>query len=238
MGTRSKVLVDISLTHVIKYGSTSYDNAKQQKRSNSVSGDSGWDGDNWLEATTKDGRIYFYHRKTRKVRWDKPPPHIARQMDERKRQEEMLAEKRRKERVDALRRAQEDKKEYNAHKLRLSNDVQKRVHKWSHRGPNGLQAKTLYELLDTIHTAMPNLIPKALPGSGHLEWHSINEDSDPFGLHSTPRRVDMKVLKKMYRVALLKVHPDRIGKDASLEDRLLAEQVFDVINKQAKASGL
>ena len=85
---------------------------------------------------------------------------------------------------------------------------------------------------------MPNLISKALPGSGHLEWHSVNEDSDPFGLHSTPRRVDMKVLKKMYRVALLKVHPDRIGKDASLEDRLLAEQVFDVINKQAKASGL
>ena len=74
-------------------GSTPYTHTADRKRSTSVSGDSGWDGDNWLEATTKDGRIYFYHRKTRKVRWDKPPPHIARQMDERKKQEEMVAEK-------------------------------------------------------------------------------------------------------------------------------------------------
>ena len=42
----------------------------------------------------------------------------------------------------------------------------------------------------------------------------------------------------MYRVALLKIHPDRIGKNVSVEVRLLAEQVFGVINKQAKESGL
>ena len=78
---------------------------------------------------------------------------------------------------------------------------------------------------------MPELVSKPLPGTRKIVYENI--DNDPFGYSTNKNNhVDAKVLKKMYRVALLKIHPDRIGKNVSPETRLLAEQVFGVINKQ------
>ena len=213
------------------YKKSSYKNTTSAK-------DKSWDGDNWLEATTKDGRIYYYHRNTRIVRWDKPPPHIAKQMDERKKREEMVAEKRRKERLDALRKSEEDKKEYNDFKIQISAKVQKRVQNWSRVSDHGKKLKSLFNLLNTIHLDMPELVLKPLPGARKVVKQNL--DDDPFGYNSNMNNniPDAKTLKKMYRVALLKIHPDRIGKNVSVEVRLLAEQVFGVINKQAKESGL
>jgi len=224
--------------HTSRAYSSNNDSSKSNKRDKNASAkDKSWDGDNWLEATTKDGRVYYYHRNTRSVRWDKPPPHIAKQMDERKKREEINAEKRRRQRLDALRKAEEDKKEYNNFKIRTSAKVQKRVQNWSCASNSSKKLKSLFELLNTIHLDMPELVSKPLPGAKKIVHQNI--DNDPFGYSTNKNNnVDAKDLKKMYRVALLKIHPDRIGKNVSPETRLLAEQVFGVINKQAKANGL
>ena len=149
-----------------------------------------------------------------------------------------LSEKRRKERLDALRKSEEDKKEYNDFKIQISAKVQKRVQNWSRVSDNGKKLKSLFNLLNTIHLDMPELVLKPLPGARKVVKQNL--DDDPFGYNSNRNNniPDAKTLKKMYRVALLKIHPDRIGKNVSVEVRLLAEQVFGVINKQAKESGL
>ena len=55
---------------------------------------------NWVEAKTKDGDIYYYHRHNRAVRWDRPTPELAAKIEAR----EVSLRERQAERVAALER--------------------------------------------------------------------------------------------------------------------------------------
>ena len=94
----------------------------------------------------------------------------------------MVAEKRRKERLDALRKSEEDKKEYNDFKIQISAKVQKRVQNWSRVSDNGKKLKSLFNLLNTIHLDMPELVLKPLPGARKVVKQNL--DDDPFGYNS------------------------------------------------------
>ena len=57
---------------------------------------------NWLQARTDEGQVYYYHRISRAVRWERPDPDMARKVEARIIGEKLKHKRRHAERVQEI----------------------------------------------------------------------------------------------------------------------------------------
>ncbi|KAI8850814.1 DnaJ domain-containing protein [Chytridium lagenaria] len=91
-------------------------------------------------------------------------------------------------------------------KISLTDNVEARINAWKNGKDNNIRA--LLSSLDTILWKESN-------------WVSINLSE-----LITPQQVKIKYMK-----AVAKVHPDKLKPDTSVEQRMIANNVFGVLNK-------
>eukprot|EP00940_MAST-03C_sp_MAST-3C-sp2_P000767 g767.t1 len=165
---------------------------------------------NWIKAQRpSDGATYYYHRKTRAVRWDRPSSDVMRKVEARLQQEQMETEARQEERLRRLREEEERSQKEAECAAALTSKIDRKTEEWA-------KNKALHVLLRTL--------PEILPHISASKFPTLNRDAGT------------SEIKRAYRKALRIVHPDK-QKNRVLEERLLAQRVFSTLVK-AQASSM
>jgi len=92
-------------------------------------------------------------------------------------------------------------------KHRAAATVKEKINTWGYK--NGMQ-KNIRTLLSTLHSVL---------------WEGNNWK--PIGIADL---IDLPAIKRQFKVAMLVVHPDRLGPDATPEQRVAAELIFEALN--------
>lgn len=187
---------------------------------------------NWLPARAPDGAVYYYHRITRAVRWDKPEGEIAKKMEARilgvsralpppprrvlssslapfVTQEDAAVKARQAERLAGLAADHEQARQAAAQKTRIESEVDSRVKIWS-------RGKGIRQLLVSLHTVLTTRsVPDYISGGA-----SVSASAEE--------------LKKTYHKAIRLVHPDKVAAAATLEAQIEAQKVFAVLSEAYK----
>jgi len=146
----------------------------------------------WLPAYTDDGQTYFYHRHTRAVRWDRPTPEVARQVDARVEASRQKVEERRALRVRQLAEEEDRRRREAEEKDSIRGRTERRVNAWARGRP-----------LRSLLVGLADFVPwaaKALPTN----------------LASAAATGDATAVKKAHLRSLRAVHPDKMaGADAA-----------------------
>lgn len=163
--------------------------------------------DNWLQARTAEGQVYYYHRVSRAVRWEKPDPEMARKVEARIIGEKLRHKRRHAERVQQINDTADRAKQEEATKDTLREEIESRVASWA-------RGKTIGGMLQSL----PQVIA----------WgeHSSGVELDA--------RSSAAAIKKAYLKAVRVVHPDKVA-TAPLQQRLEAQRVFAVLQDAFKA---
>ena len=188
---------------------------KHRRRTSSTGGDDAMTS--WVKAFTEEGKVYYYHKVTRAVRWTKPEGDVARRMEERISKAEEEKKQRQRARLEALAEAEASKKAEQEAMDVAQSRVGPAVEKWAaaagvvKKVKRGMAApkyaKVLRLLLTTLHTV------------DHINVAEIKLDANASG----------GALKKSYFKVVRVVHPDKVPSSATPEERLAAQRVFAVL---------
>eukprot|EP00505_MAST-04D_sp_SCG-Rhode-Island_P001916 Stramenopile-MAST_4_protein_1916 len=154
--------------------------------------------------------------KRKKQKALKEQQQLKRKLSRQRNQQKQLKEQQQK-RVEEIQRVKSEQDRYTDYKQEISSLMDERVDFWRRSdGINAKKEKNLIHLMLTLHEHFPELFVTSA-----LTTEQFNNFDDN---HTT-------VVRKAYRVALLKVHPDRLPANATAEQRIIAEKVFDILNK-------
>lgn len=206
---------DCNLTRRQPYGGENVDTGSDSDEVFQKSAISVTDATDWEEVRLPDsqgGGVYYYHKKTRISRWDRPDDNIsaaleARLMEEQKRVD--LAVQRRKKEILENVKLQEDRAiQYDL----LQHKIQGIIAEWL-KPPRALRERNIVELLNTVSEIVPMLKNDTFASSEYLTRLSVQE--------ATPDQV-----RKCYMRIVRLIHPDKISTECSNEDRFLAKAAF------------
>lgn len=195
---------------------------------------------NWLPARASDGAVYYYHRITRAVRWDKPEAEIAKKMEARilvvrgdslgcERYPKCLSPSTRYTYRTRVLLLQEDAavKARQAERLAgLAADQEQARQAAAQRAriesevdgrvKAWSRGKGIRQLLVTLHTVLTTRTVPEYVVSGASASGSAEE------------------LKKTYHKAIRLVHPDKVAPTASLEAQIESQKIFAVLSEAYK----
>ncbi len=167
----------------------------------------------WEEVHVENGSIYYYHKFTRLSRWDKPDAAVAASIEANVRdQQDKMNElnRKRKEEIEH-KKQQQELREKTADQLKAN--IKIKIEKWKGVSNNGTVTNHIGDLLTTL----PSI----------LTFIPMNTIS-PTPLNSSSSPTD---IKKAYLKAIRLVHPDKLRSDLDLENQLLAQACFIIINE-------
>ena len=158
----------------------------------------------WQEVSLDDGsgKTYWYHKETRQSRWEKPDNAMIRKLEMRLKVEREATAKRRAQRIDDMRKAEQRDAEQAAVTESAAIDAQRRVNEW-------LRGKRVQLMIRTLH----ELLPRSLL-------------AEPIKCGETSADV-----KRAYREAVKVVHPDKLSTTTSTEDKQLCSKAFMAITE-------
>ena len=178
----------------------------------------------WIEAKAEDGRTYYYHKQTRRVRWEKPEGEVAGRIEKRLHDEQVEAERRQKEKVKRLRKRREEQEALDAATRGLAG-VESKVSAWA-------KGKRLPYLLANLCTILEELAaPPAGAGSPPLNSSDKTLLLPPAMMGKCQGlRADSEYAKvhNVYIRVLRLLHPDKLAL-APLKSRLTAQKLFSVL---------
>lgn len=160
--------------------------------------------DSWLPAHTEDGTVYWYHRVTRAVRWERPSRRTAAKMEQRIRSEEEEVKARQHERLTKLAQEQAAAAAAEAKRAAVQTKVEARVHAWA----KGRSMRSLLSTLQSVLQLCGRQVPAEVTAAGRSR-----SDAD---------------VKKGYLKALRLVHPDKMN-SADVAAKVEAKTVFEVL---------
>ncbi len=167
----------------------------------------------WEEVHGDNGSIYYYHKFTRLSRWDKPDAAVAASIEANVRdQQDKMNElnRKRKEEIEQ-KKQQQELREKTADQLKAK--IKVKIEKWKGVTNNSTVTNHIADLLTTLPSIL-NFIP-------------INTVTTT-PLNSASSQAD---IKKAYLKAIRLVHPDKLSSDLDLENQLLAQACFIIINE-------
>ena len=178
----------------------------------------------WIEAKAEDGRTYYYHKQTRRVRWEKPEGEVAGRIEKRLHDEKVEAERRQKEKVKRLRKRREEQEALDAATRGLTG-VESTVNAWA-------KGKRLPYLLANLCTILEELAASPA-GAGSPPLNSSDktlllppamvrkcQDLHAGSEYATVHTVYIRVLRLL--------HPDKLAL-APQKSRLTAQKLFMVL---------
>ena len=167
----------------------------------------------WEEVHGENGTIYYYHKFTRLSRWDKPDAAVAASIEASVRdQQDKMNElnRKRKEEIEQKNKQQELRQK-TADQLKAK--IKIKIEKWKGVTNDSTVTNHIGDLL----TALPSI----------LSFIPVNTiTTSP--LNSSSSQAD---IKKAYLKAIRLVHPDKLNSDLDLENQLLAQACFIIINE-------
>lgn len=159
----------------------------------------------WEKVHTEDGRMYYFHIKTRLSRWEKPSHELAAALDLRLEEENKQVE----ENLRRRKMEQDQSKEQESHKARVNDQIQEIVkdvvNSWAFS--KGLP-RSLSEMLNLLPT-VTQLVPENI--FGDVVFSDASPPSD---------------IKKGYMRVVRIIHPDKLSASLDLEQKILAEAIF------------
>lgn len=69
-----------------------------------------------------------------------------------------------------------------------------------------------------------------------LQKFRVTDSHGPKGLSARQLRQQKKELRKLYRNVIKKIHPDKVGPDASLTDTIRCREVFQTLGDYASSN--
>lgn len=163
------------------------------------------------------GGTYYYHKKTRVSRWERPDESISAALESR-----LIEEERRVE--EAVQRRKEDREiaariesEKTLALEQLQSKIQAILKKWL-KPPGAVRERNIAELLSTVSEVVPLISGDVFACSDAVKCLSL-KNSSPEDI----RRCYMKIVRL--------IHPDKISASSGHEDRFLAEAAFVVLTE-------
>jgi len=167
----------------------------------------------WEEVHGENGSVYYYHKFTRLSRWDKPDAAVAASIEAsvREQQDKMNELNRKRKEEIEQKKQQQEQREKTADQLKAN--IKVKIEKWKGVGNNSTISNHIGDLLTTLPSIL-NFIPVNTVTSTPLNSSSPQAD-----------------IKKAYLKAIRLVHPDKLSSDLDLENQLLAQACFIIINE-------
>ena len=160
--------------------------------------------DSWLPAYTAEGTVYWFHKTTRAVRWERPSKRAAAKMEKRITREEAEVEARKADRLNALAQEQAAAAAAASRRAEVQTDVERRVRAWAH----GRSIRALLASLPAALVLCGRQVPPEVVEAG--------------------RTRDAAGIKRGYLKAIRLVHPDKMA-TADIAAQVEAKTVFEVL---------
>jgi hypothetical protein len=163
-----------------------------------------------VEVESEEG-VYFYHRVTRAVRWNKPEGHVSEKIEQSIKDKEADLKRKQQARKADMQRAEEEKAVEAEEVARVEAEVQQKVERWSAERP-----------IAALLASLPRILPDSITTARGKNLHQ-----QPLLAPEMCMSASQSEIKKAYLKALRLVHPDKVtGLGVSVEHRLLCRFVF------------